>query len=76
MTVPNGRSAQQGLDTSTPSGRAMFQMMGVFAEFERAMIRERSWQGLPGRVSKGRNPAADGSRIRTRRRLLLSAGRV
>ena len=31
---------QQGLDTSTPSGRAMFQMMGVFAEFERAMIRE------------------------------------
>jgi DNA invertase Pin-like site-specific DNA recombinase len=32
---------QQGLDTSTPSGRAMFQMMGVFVEFERAMIRER-----------------------------------
>ncbi|MGB6443817.1 MAG: recombinase family protein, partial [Xanthobacteraceae bacterium] len=26
---------QQGLDTSTPGGRAMFQMMGVFAEFER-----------------------------------------
>jgi DNA invertase Pin-like site-specific DNA recombinase len=26
---------QQGLDTSTPSGRAMFQMLGVFAEFER-----------------------------------------
>jgi DNA invertase Pin-like site-specific DNA recombinase len=32
---------QQGLDTSTPSGRAMFQMLGTFAEFERAMIRER-----------------------------------
>jgi hypothetical protein len=29
------------LDTSTPSGRLMFQMLGVFAEFERAMIRER-----------------------------------
>ncbi len=27
---------QQGLDTSTPAGRAMFQMLGVFAEFERA----------------------------------------
>src|SRR5262245_38530665 len=27
---------QQGLDTSTPSGRAMFQMLGVFAEFERS----------------------------------------
>jgi DNA invertase Pin-like site-specific DNA recombinase len=32
---------QQGIDTTTPAGKAMFQMMGVFAEFERAMIRER-----------------------------------
>src|SRR4051812_37761687 len=31
----------QGLNTSTPSGRMLFQMLGVFAEFERAMIRER-----------------------------------
>jgi DNA invertase Pin-like site-specific DNA recombinase len=37
---------QQGLDTSTPSGRAMYQMLGVFAEFERAMIRERVMAGL------------------------------
>jgi DNA invertase Pin-like site-specific DNA recombinase len=37
---------QQGLDTSTASGRAMFQMLGVFAEFERAMIRERVMAGL------------------------------
>jgi DNA invertase Pin-like site-specific DNA recombinase len=37
---------QQSLDTSTPSGRAMFQMLGVFAEFERAMIRERVMAGL------------------------------
>ena len=37
---------QQGLDTSTPSGRAMFQMLGVFAEFERALIRERVMAGL------------------------------
>jgi hypothetical protein len=26
---------QQGVDTTTPAGRALFQMMGVFAEFER-----------------------------------------
>jgi DNA invertase Pin-like site-specific DNA recombinase len=32
---------QQAIDTTTPAGRAMFQMLGVFAEFERAMIRER-----------------------------------
>jgi len=37
---------QQNLDTTTPSGRAMFQMCGVFAEFERAMIRERVKAGL------------------------------
>ena len=37
---------QQGLDTTTPSGKAMFQMMGVFAEFEREMIRERINSGL------------------------------
>jgi DNA invertase Pin-like site-specific DNA recombinase len=37
---------QQGLDTTTPSGKAMFQMLGVFAEFERAMIRERVNAGL------------------------------
>ena len=43
---------QQGLDTSTPSGRAMFQMMGVFAEFERAMIRDGSCPGWRGRAKK------------------------
>jgi DNA invertase Pin-like site-specific DNA recombinase len=44
---------QQGLDTSTPSGRAMFQMMGVFAEFERAMIRERVLAGLARAKERG-----------------------
>ncbi|NGZ27465.1 MAG: recombinase family protein [Magnetococcales bacterium] len=37
---------QQGLDTSTPAGRAMFQMLGVFSEFERAMIRDRVVAGI------------------------------
>jgi DNA invertase Pin-like site-specific DNA recombinase len=36
----------QALDTTTPAGRAMFQMLGVFAEFEREMIRERVNSGL------------------------------
>jgi DNA invertase Pin-like site-specific DNA recombinase len=36
----------QGLDTSTPAGRAMFGMLGVFAEFERAIIQERVRSGL------------------------------
>jgi DNA invertase Pin-like site-specific DNA recombinase len=37
---------QQGLDTTTPAGRAMFGMLSVFAEFERAIIRERIRSGL------------------------------
>ena len=42
---------QSGLDTSTPSGRMMFQMVGVFSEFERSMISERVKSGLE-RVKK------------------------
>lgn len=37
---------RQGLDTGTPTGKAMFQMLGVFAEFERAMMQERVCAGL------------------------------
>jgi DNA invertase Pin-like site-specific DNA recombinase len=37
---------QQGLDTSTTAGKAMFQMLGVFAEFGRGIIRERVNAGL------------------------------
>jgi DNA invertase Pin-like site-specific DNA recombinase len=36
----------QALDTTTPGGRAMFQMLGVFAEFEREMIKERVNSGM------------------------------
>ncbi|MDF2995108.1 MAG: Resolvase domain [Xanthobacteraceae bacterium] len=45
---------QQALDTSTPAGRAMFQMMGVFAEFERAMIQERVKAGLARAKAEGK----------------------
>ena len=37
---------QQALDTSTPSGRMLFGMLSVFAEFERAMISDRVRAGL------------------------------
>jgi DNA invertase Pin-like site-specific DNA recombinase len=40
---------QQGIDTTTPAGKAMFQMMGVFAEFERSMIVERVRAGVARR---------------------------
>ena len=44
---------QSGLDTSTPSGKMMFQMIGVFSEFEREMISERVKLGLNKVRSKG-----------------------
>jgi DNA invertase Pin-like site-specific DNA recombinase len=44
---------QQGLDTSTPAGKALFQLLGVFAEFERSMIRERIMAGLSRARSEG-----------------------
>jgi DNA invertase Pin-like site-specific DNA recombinase len=44
---------QQGLDTSTPSGRAMFQMLGVFSEFEAAMIRDRVRVGVARAKKRG-----------------------
>ena len=44
---------QQAIDTTTPSGRAMFQMCGVFAEFERSMIVERVNAGLARAKAKG-----------------------
>jgi DNA invertase Pin-like site-specific DNA recombinase len=51
---------QQGLDTSTTAGKAMFQMLGVFAEFERGIIRERVNAGLARARTKdtklGRRP--------------------
>ena len=37
---------QQGIDTTTPSGKMMFQMCGVFAEFERSILQERVKAGL------------------------------
>ena len=37
---------QQGIDTTTPGGKALFQMCGVFSEFELAMIRERVKSGI------------------------------
>jgi DNA invertase Pin-like site-specific DNA recombinase len=45
---------QQGVDTTTPAGKALFQMMGVFAEFERAMIRERVMSGLERAKAQGK----------------------
>lgn len=48
---------QQALDTSTPSGRAMFGMLSVFADFERSMISQRVRAGLARSNKKAGRPA-------------------
>jgi DNA invertase Pin-like site-specific DNA recombinase len=45
---------KQGIDTTTPSGKAMFQLCSVFAEFEQAMIRDRVLAGLARAKEKGK----------------------
>lgn len=59
------RSLTESIDTYSPGGRMMMQMIGTFAEFERAMLRERTKNGLnqareQGRIG-GRRPKLNSS---------------
>jgi DNA invertase Pin-like site-specific DNA recombinase len=67
----------QGLDTSTPSGRMLFQMLGVFAEFERVMIRDRVVAGLNrvrGTKRLGRPPMSDAKVEQIKQALITGQG--
>lgn len=66
----------QALDTSTPSGKAMFQMLGVFAEFERAMISERVRAGLARSGKKGGRPRLDADKAERIRRSLATGNSI
>jgi DNA invertase Pin-like site-specific DNA recombinase len=46
---------RQGIDTTTPGGKAMYQMLGVFSEFERELIRERVLAGMARARSQGKH---------------------
>lgn len=68
------RSLTEPIDTSTPVGRMIVQMLGVVAEFERSLIRERTLAGQAAKVRRGGSPGGrppklteeDGKRIRER----------
>jgi DNA invertase Pin-like site-specific DNA recombinase len=47
------RSLTEAVDTSGPSGRMMMQMLGSFAEFERAIVKERTNEGLKAARARG-----------------------
>jgi DNA invertase Pin-like site-specific DNA recombinase len=52
------RSLTETMDTSTPAGRMIFQILGAFAEFERELIRERTRIGLRAAMERGSKPGA------------------
>lgn len=65
------KATEQPIDTSTPAGRAFLQMLGVFAEFETAIRRERQLEGIAKAkakgVYKGRKPSVPVDRVRKMR---------
>jgi DNA invertase Pin-like site-specific DNA recombinase len=62
------RATDQPIDTSTAAGRCFLQMLGVFAEFETAIRRERQMEGIAKAkaegVYKGRKPSIDAAQVR------------
>jgi DNA invertase Pin-like site-specific DNA recombinase len=69
---------QQGIDTTTPAGKALCGMMGVFAEFERSMIQERVRAGLERARRDGKRLGRPPLNPKTRERIqeaLMAPGR-
>lgn len=65
------RATEQPIDTSTPAGLAFLQMLGVFAQFETAIRKERQMEGIAkakaNGVYKGRKPSVDTIAVRSLR---------
>lgn len=66
---------KQALDTSTPAGKAMFQMLGVFAEFERAILVERIKAGLKRAKKEGKTPGRPKTDPDTERKIKAALAR-
>jgi DNA invertase Pin-like site-specific DNA recombinase len=64
-------SLQDNIDTTTASGRAMFGMLSVFAEFERDIINERTKAGLEAARSRGRIGGRPKIDLKTRRQIKI-----
>ncbi len=74
------RATEQPIDTSTPAGKAFLQMLGVFAEFETALRRERQLEGIAKAkaqgVYKGRKPSVDVDAVRELREQGVGASEI
>ena len=69
-------SVTESIDTSTPSGRFLFNVLGAVGEMEREIIVERTRAGLAAAVARGRRggrpPALDETKVRAARAMLAS----
>ena len=65
------RATEQPIDTATAAGKAFLDMLGVFAEFETNLRRERQMEGIAkakaAGVYRGRKPSIDAGRVRALR---------
>jgi DNA invertase Pin-like site-specific DNA recombinase len=70
------RSLTENIDTSTPSGRFLFNLLGALGEMEREIIVERTRAGLAAAAARGRRggrpPALDDAKVRAARAMLSS----
>ena len=68
------RSLTEAIDTTTATGRAMWQMVGIMAELERALIQERTTAGRKAAVARGvkmgRKPKLSPQQIAHARKLI------
>ena len=71
------RSLTEAIDTTTPTGRAMWQMVGILAELERSLIQERTKAGRAAAqargVKMGRKPLLSAQQV-AHARMLLAQG--
>lgn len=74
------RAIQQPIDTSTAAGNCFLQMLGVFAEFETNLRRERQLEGIARAklrgVYKGRPPTIEAQKVRQLKREGLGASAI
>lgn len=63
------RSLHENIDTTTPGGKLVFHVFGALAEFERDMIRERTYAGLAAARTRGRKGGRPSSMTPAKRRM-------
>ena len=74
------KATEQAVDTSSPAGKAFFDMLGVFAEFETNLRRERQMEGIAKAQAegkyRGRKQSVDGNKVKELYDLGLGATKI